>query len=194
MDGKPIPDPQPMLYLMLHKPRGPITTTQDPQGRDTVMDWVDIPVTESGGRPVRLYPVGRLDADSEGLLLLTNDGRLTHRLTHHSFEHDRVYMVRVWGHPEDRVLDRWRDGIVLDGRRSRFDRVDIVSRKGESTWLRVTLHEGRKHIVKRIVAAMGHPAERLIRVQMGPLKLGDLPVGEWRYLREVEIRALKEEV
>lgn len=194
VDGKPIPKPQPKLYLMLHKPRGPITTTHDPRGRTTVMDLVDIPTSETGGRPIRLYPVGRLDADSEGLLLLTNDGRLTHHLTHPSFEHDRVYRVRVLGYPEDETLDRWREGIVLDGRRSRFDRVEIVSRKGEHTWLRVTLHEGRKHIVRRIVAAMGHPADRLIRVRMGPLKLGDLPAGEWRYLREGELRALQQEV
>jgi pseudouridine synthase len=179
---------------MLHKPRGPITTTHDPQGRDTVMDLVDIPLSKTGGRPIRLYPVGRLDADSEGLLLLTNDGRLTHRLTHPSFEHDRVYRVRVLGHPEEDVLDRWRTGIVLDGRRSKFDRVTVISRKGEYAWLRVTLHEGRNHIVRRIVAAMGHPADRLIRVQMGPLTLGDLPAGQWRYLREREIRALEEDV
>ncbi len=179
---------------MLHKPRGPITTTHDPQGRDTVMDLVDIPLAETGGRPLRLYPVGRLDADSEGLLLLTNDGRLTHRLTHPSFEHDRVYRVRVFGYPEAQALDRWREGIVLDGRRSKFDEVVIISRKGKFTWLRVTLHEGRNHIVRRIVAAMGHPADRLIRVRMGPLTLGDLPPGRWRYLREAEIRALQEEV
>ncbi len=194
MDGKPIPKPQPKLTIMLHKPRGPITTTDDPRGRDTVMDLVDIPAAETGGCPFRLYPVGRLDADSEGLLLLTNDGTLTHRLTHPSFEHDRVYRVRVLGYPEDRTLARWREGIVLDGRRSKFDKVVVISRRGEFTWLRVTLHEGRKHIVRRIVAAMGHPADRLIRVQMGPLKLGDLPVGQWRYLHEAEIQALQEEV
>jgi 23S rRNA pseudouridine2605 synthase len=115
-------------------------------------------------------------------------------LTHPSFEHDRVYKVRVFGYPEAKVLDRWQEGIILDGRRSKFDEVVIISRKGEFTWLRVTLHEGRNHIVRRIVAAMGHPADRLIRVQMGPLTLGDLPPGRWRYLREVEVRALQEEV
>ena len=186
LDGVPIRRPRARTYIIVYKPRGYITTTNDPEGRRTVMNLVDL--------PQRLYPVGRLDADSEGLILLTDDGELTERLTHPRYGHPRVYRVLVAGEPTDETLERWRRGITLDGKRSRFDKLTVERRDHEQTWLRVTVHEGRKHLVRRIVAAMGHPAKRLIRVEMGPLKLGDLTARRWRYLHNSEIYALRKEV
>jgi pseudouridine synthase len=193
VDGVAIPDPQPRVYIKVYKPRGYITTTQDPQGRKTVLDLITLPRSQRGGT-VRLYPVGRLDADSEGLLLLTNDGPLTQRLTHPKYEHPRVYRVLVEGIPDAETLERWQKGITLDGRPSRFDEVVVERQRTDDVWLRVTIHEGRKHLVRRIVAALGHPAKRLIRVAMGALQLGELRVGQWRYLTEAEVNALTQEI
>ncbi|HOT90362.1 MAG TPA: pseudouridine synthase [Anaerolineae bacterium] len=185
LDGVPIRHPQAHTYIVVHKPRGYISTTDDPQGRRTVMDLIPL--------PQRLYPVGRLDADSEGLVLLTDDGELTERLTHPRYGHPRVYRVLVEGEPAAETLERWRRGITLDGKPARFNQVQIEYPERGQTWLRVTVHEGRKHLVRRIVAALGHPAQRLIRVALGSLQLGDLGVGKWRYLREGEIAALRKE-
>lgn len=193
VDGVPIPRSQPNFYIVLNKPRGVISTTNDPQGRKTVLDMVILPSARGGARP-RIYPVGRLDAESEGLILLTNDGELTQRLTHPSYEHPRVYRVLVAGLPDSETLERWQRGITLDGRLTRFDSVVIEEQRREEAWLRVIVHEGRKHMVRRIVAALGHPPKRLIRVTMGPLELGDLPSGKWRYLTGEEVRLLQREV
>lgn len=192
VDGAPIPRPQPRVYVMLNKPRGVITSTDDPHGRKTVMDLVALPRPKRSDPP-RLYPVGRLDWDSEGLLLMTNDGALTQRLTHPSYEHPRSYSVLVGGEPPADVVERWKRGITLDGRMTRFDTVTITEQARGETWLRVTVHEGRKHLVRRMVAALGFPATRLIRVSMGPLQLGTLASGKWRYLSEPEVRLLRKE-
>ncbi len=192
VDGIPIPKPQPRLYVVVNKPRGVISTTNDPSGRRTVLDLVRIPQTKRGS-DMRLYPVGRLDADSEGLLLLTNDGPLTQRLTHPKYGHRRVYRVLVEGEPTEETLERWRKGITLDGRATRFDRVVAEAHQREQTWLRVTIHEGRNHMVRRMVTALGHSAKRLIRTEMGTLQLGDLQRGKWRFLSATEARALRRE-
>ncbi len=186
VDGVPIRMPQRYTYLMFNKPRGVITTTDDPQGRRTVLDYVNL--------PQRLYPVGRLDADSEGLLLLTDDGTLTQRLTHPRYGHERVYRVLVGGEPSAETLERWRRGIILDGKKTGFDKVVVESEEHGKAWLRVTVSEGRKHLVRRVVAALGHPALRLIRVKMGPLELGDLSSGRWRNLTTGEVKALQKQV
>ena len=193
VDGVPIPRPEPRVYVMLNKPRGVITSTQDPHGRKTVIDLVALPKPKRGDPP-RLYPVGRLDYDSEGLLLLTNDGSLTQRLTHPRYEHPRTYRVLVEGEPDADTIDRWKRGITLDDRSTRFDSVDIVDQRRGETWLEVTVHEGRKHLVRRMVAALGHPSKRLIRVSMGTLKLGTLASGKWRYLSRPEVQLLQREV
>ncbi len=193
VDGVPISRPQPMLYIVLNKPRGVISTTSDPRGRRTVLDLIDIPLSRRG-EPVRLYPVGRLDAESEGLILLTNDGALTQRLTHPSYEHPRVYRVLVEGVPDAATVERWQRGITLDGRPARFDHAYVEDRRHEDAWLRITVHEGRKHLVRRIVAALGHPPKRLIRIKMGPLELRELAVGKWRHLSDEERRKLREDV
>ncbi len=185
LDGVPIRHSQAHTYVIVYKPRGYISTTDDPQGRRTVLDLVPL--------PQRLYPVGRLDADSEGLILLTDDGELTERLTHPRYGHARVYRVLVEGEPTAETLERWRRGITLDGQPARFNQVQIEYPERGQTWLRVTVREGRKHLVRRIVAALGHPAQRLIRVALGSLELGDLGVGKWRYLRAGEIAALRRE-
>jgi pseudouridine synthase len=191
VDGVPISKPQASIYIILHKPRGYITTTNDPQGRNTVLDLINLPYTKSShGNAPRLYPVGRLDADSEGLLLMTNDGALTQRLTHPSYQHPRVYRVLIEEEPSPKTVERWKNGITLDGKRTRFSSVRMDGQSRGKTWLRVTIHEGRKHLVRRMVAALGHPALRLVRIQMGPLQLNDLPVGQWRYLSKGEVRAL----
>lgn len=192
VDGTPVPRPQPRVYVMLNKPRGVITSTDDPHGRKTVMDLVALPRPKRGDPP-RLYPVGRLDWDSEGLLLLTNDGGMTQRLTHPSYEHPRSYAVLVEGEPTPDILERWKRGITLDGRMTRFDEVTVTEQARGETWLKVTVHEGRKHLVRRMVAALGFPATRLIRVTMGPLQLGTLPSGKWRYLSDSEISLLRKE-
>jgi pseudouridine synthase len=186
VDGVPIQMPRAYTYVMLNKPRGYLSTTSDPEGRRTVMDLVEL--------PQRLYPVGRLDYESEGLILLTDDGELTQHLTHPRYGHARVYSVLVSGEPTAETLDRWRRGITLDGKRAHFDSVEVAEQEHGQTWLRITVYEGRRHLVRRIVAALGHPARRLIRVEMGPIQLGSLPSGRWRYLTPKEIDALRKEV
>lgn len=169
-------------YIMLNKPREVISTVSDPQGRRTVLDLV--PVEE------RIYPVGRLDYDSEGLILLTDDGELTYRLTHPKYRHPRVYRALVQGEPTSETLTRWRRGITLDGRKTNFDEVVVESQGRGRTWLRITIHEGRNHLVRRMVAALGHPARRLVRLRMGPLRLSGLAPGRWRYLTADEVKLL----
>jgi 23S rRNA pseudouridine2605 synthase len=189
VDGTPIADPAEKVYLILNKPPGYISTVHDPWGRPTVLDL--IPYEE------RLYPVGRLDAESEGLLLLTNDGRLTHRLTHPRYEHEKEYLTLVRGRPRDAVLSRLRRGVDLEEGRTAPAEVNRVSRKEgletppDTTWLRIVIHEGRKRQIRRMCAAVGHPVQRLVRVRMGPIELGDLAVGEYRPLSAKEVRRLQ---
>lgn len=186
LDGVPLRRPQTHTYVMLYKPRGVITTTSDPEGRRTARDLVDV--------PQRLYPVGRLDADSEGLLLLTDDGEVTQHLTHPRYEHVRIYRVLVIGEPDKEAVDRWQRGVTLDDKMTRFDKVEIDSQERGRAWLSITVHEGSKHLVRRMVSALGFHVLRLIRVQMGPLRLGDLHSGRWRYLGPREVDALRREV
>ncbi len=186
LDGVPIRRPKTHTYVMLYKPRGVITTTNDPEGRRTARELVDV--------PQRLYPVGRLDADSEGLLLLTDDGEATQHLTHPRYEQVRIYRVLVIGEPDDETVDRWQRGVMLDDKMTRFDKVNIDSKERGRSWLSITVHEGSKHLVRRMVAALGFHVLRLIRVQMGPLRVGDLRPGRWRYLNLREVEALRREV
>ncbi len=188
VDGVPIRMPSAYTYIALHKPRGVISTVSDPEGRRTVRDMVPL--------AARLYPVGRLDADSEGLILLTDDGELTERLTHPRYEHTRVYRVLVAGRPTPETLDRWKRGLILDGRKTRFDSLKSEPPEAgrDTVWLIVSIHEGRKHLIRRACAALGHPVLRLIRTAMGPVLLGDLPLGKWRYLTLTEVRNLQKEV
>jgi len=138
-----------------------------------------------------LVPVGRLDADSEGLVLLTNDGDLVNRLTHPRFEHEKEYHVLVQGRPDEAALSRWRRGVTLEGHQTLPARVSSMRSESDATWLRIVMREGRKRQIRSVAALLGHPVRQLIRVRVGPIRLGSLKPGEWRYLDKRELEALK---
>jgi 23S rRNA pseudouridine2605 synthase len=169
-------------YLMLNKPRGVVSTTHDPEGRPTVMDLVNL--------EERLYPVGRLDQDTEGLLLLTNDGELANRLLHPSFEVERIYLALVPGPVRRETLRRLTEGVELDDGLARPRRVRVAEEHRGKALLEVVMTEGRKHEVRRMLAAVGAPVERLARVAFGGVELGDLRQGKWRFLDRPEIAKL----
>lgn len=184
VDGRPVAPVKEHVYWLLNKPAGYVSTVRDPQGRPTVVDLV---------KPSsRLYPVGRLDQDSEGLLLLTDDGELTQRLTHPRYEHEKEYHVLVTGRPAQSALQRLRAGVQLeDGLTSAAD-VIVLRSEADGTWLRFVIHEGRKRQLRRMCDAVGHPARRIIRVRMGPLSLGDLAAGQYRPLTAQEQTRLRQ--
>jgi pseudouridine synthase len=183
VDGQPLSRTEPLTYVAVHKPRGILAVTQDDRGRRTVRDLVTL--------PGHLYPVGRLDATSEGLILLTNDGELANRLTHPRYEHDKEYHVLVQGFPSDATLRKWRRGVYLDGRRTAPATVTRRRQEKGTTWLRIVMREGRKRQIRRVASSLGHPVLRLIRQRIGPLQLGKLQAGEWRHLSKQEIQALR---
>lgn len=168
-----------LVYYLLNKPPGAVTTASDPQGRPTVVQMVP--------EEPRVFPVGRLDADSEGLLLLTNDGELTHRLTHPSFGVDKEYLAHVEGRPSRGALRRLREGVELDDGSARAMAVSLL----EPSVVRIVVHEGRNRLVRRMCEAVGHPVLRLVRTRIGPLADRKLPPGEWRELSQNEVRALE---
>jgi 23S rRNA pseudouridine2605 synthase len=184
VDGARLGRPERLRYVMLHKPRGAVSSLEAQGDRPTVRDLV--PLEE------RLYPVGRLDVDSEGLIVLTNDGELTDHLTHPRYESEKEYRVLVKGDPDAERLAAWRRGVVLEGTRTAPARVEREESTAAGTWLRVTMHEGRKHQIRDIGQLLGLPVRRLVRVRMGGLTLGRLAPGEWRELRPDEVRRLRE--
>lgn len=184
VDGRPLPWPPPRVYVALHKPRGYVTTLRDPHATHTVAQLV-------AGIGVAVHPVGRLDAESRGLLLLTNDGALSHRLTHPRRHVPRVYEVLVRGRPSEAVLADLRRGVPLADGPSRFEAVEVLRPEGDATWLRVVLREGRNRQVRRTLATVGHPVLDLVRVAFGPVHLGRLAPGRWRYLTPAEVAALR---
>jgi 23S rRNA pseudouridine2605 synthase len=178
LDGQPL-ERQPLAYVLLHKPAATVTTARDPQGRRTVVELVD--------HPARVVPVGRLDADTTGVLLLTNDGELAHRLAHPRYGVEKVYEAEVEGDPSDEALERLRNGIELDEGRTAPAR---ARRLGPSK-IELTLHEGRKHQVKRMLDAVGHPVQRLHRSRYAGLTLEGLEPGAWRELEPPEVDRLR---
>jgi 23S rRNA pseudouridine2605 synthase len=179
VDGGPLAGREPRVVYAVHKPLGVLSTARDPRGRATVVELVD--------EPRRLYPVGRLDADSAGLILLTNDGELAHRLTHPRFEVPKTYRVRVAGGPVPKqALAALRGGVMLEDGMTAPARV----RKLAADVLELTIHEGRNRQVRRMCEAVGHPVVRLERVRFGELELGDLPSGRHRRLSEAEVGRL----
>jgi pseudouridine synthase len=182
--GTPLPQAERKHYLLLHKPSGYVTTVSDPRGRPTVSDLVRAVAA-------RVYPVGRLDWDVEGVLLMTNDGDLTHRLLHPRYGLPRVYEAEVRGPVPPGALGRWRRGVALEDGPATPTAVELVSAPGETTVLRLTFTEGRKHEVKRFCEALGHPVRRLRRVAFGPIALGELPRGAHRALTPRELAALR---
>jgi 23S rRNA pseudouridine2605 synthase len=178
LDGRPLTK-QALAYVVLHKPPGVVTTASDPQRRPTVVELVD--------HPSRVVPVGRLDADTGGVLLLTNDGELAHRLAHPRHEVDKVYVAEVAGDPDDEVLRALEHGVDLDDGRTAPAR----ARRLAPARVELTIHEGRKHQVKRMLAAVGHPVTRLERTRFGPLTAEGLAPGEWRELTRAELDELR---
>jgi 23S rRNA pseudouridine2605 synthase len=190
VDGRRIKRATRLRYLLLNKPRGYVTTRRDPQRRRTVMDL--IPPHHD-----YVYPVGRLDYDSEGLLLLTNDGDLAAALTHPRHEVERVYRVEIAGTPDARSLHRLSRGIVLDGERTAPAKITMLFAETErpaDAVLLMTLHEGRNRQVRRMCEAIGHPVKRLTRIRIGPLTDRGLRAGQVRELTAAEVRALKKAV
>jgi pseudouridine synthase len=220
VDGKLLPAIQPetssdtLVYIALNKPDGVVTTAKDTHGRLTVLDLLKPPRDEAqaaeptarpkteSGKPgqfaksdiPRVYPVGRLDADSTGLLLLTNDGDLTYRLTHPRYGVEKEYRAHVRGRPTAETLQRLRTGVEIDGEVTARARVTETSHVGDTTYLRITIHEGRNRQVRLMCAAVGHYVIDLQRVRFGPIPIGDLKPGAWRYLATHEVHALKKAV
>lgn len=183
VDGSRIPAPRRHVYLVLNKPRGVVSTMEDPEGRRTLSDFVP-------PRSSRLFHVGRLDTMTEGLIVLTNDGEFAHRLAHPSYEVRKTYLAEVAGVVEPRTLKRLEKGITLDDGPVRPDMVRLVSLTETRSLLRITLHEGRNHIVRRMMEAVGHPVDKLSRIAIGPIRLGQLPPGETRELTRDELGKL----
>ena len=178
LDGRLLAKQQ-LAFVLLHKPAGVVTTARDPQGRPTVVGLV--------GHPARVVPVGRLDADTTGAMLLTNDGELAHRLAHPRYEVDKVYVAEVEGDPSPQALAALERGVELDDGLTAPAR----ARRLGKGWIELTIHEGRKHQVKRMLEAVGHPVQRLHRVRYGPLTVDGLGPGEWRELTRDEIDTLR---
>jgi 23S rRNA pseudouridine2605 synthase len=178
LDGRLL-DKQQWAYVLLNKPAGVVTTARDPQGRTTVVDVVD--------HESRVVPVGRLDADTTGALLMTNDGDLAHKLAHPRYEVDKVYEVETWKQPSDDDLQRLRDGVELDDGPTRPAEV----RRIEGARIEITIHEGRNRQVKRMLEAVGRRVKRLHRSRYGPLTLEGLEPGAWRELESLEVERLR---
>lgn len=179
VDGTPIGVRPGLVHYLLHKPAGVVTTADDPQGRPTVVELVP-------SEP-RVFPVGRLDFDTEGLLLLTNDGELAHRLTHPSFGVDKEYLAEVEGRPDRGALARLRKGVELDDGLTAPAKVSLLG----PSLVRLVIHEGRNRQVRRMLAAVGHPVVRLVRTRIGPLADPSLAAGQWRPLTQDEVRELE---
>jgi 23S rRNA pseudouridine2605 synthase len=179
VDGTPIPLAPGLVHLLLHKPRGVVSTADDPQGRPTVVELVP-------AEP-RVFPVGRLDQDTEGLLILTNDGELTHRLTHPSFGVEKEYLAHVQGRPGRGALRRLREGVELEDGMTAPAEAGTVA----PNLLRLVIHEGRNRQVRRMCEAVGHPVERLVRTRIGPITDRRLKAGSYRHLTFDEVVALE---
>ncbi len=183
VDGRLIQPAEELVYILLHKPAGYVTTVSDPQGRRKVTDLLKS--TEA-----RVYPVGRLDYTTEGLLLLTNDGSLAFRLTHPRYGVQKIYQVWVKGRPNALALRRLQEGVPLEDGMTAPARVSVKERRPEETLLEITIHEGRNRQVRRMCAKIGHPVRKLTRVAFGFLTLQGLQPGRWRYLIPGEVKRL----
>ena len=184
VDGKRVTHDEPKVTLLLNKPRGYLSTVKDTLGRPTVMDLLK-------RVKWRIYPVGRLDFDAEGLLLLSNDGDLAHHLAHPRFSIPRTYLVKVGGVPDEKKLTRLKRGVTLEDGRTRAVSLAILRQREKNSWIRVVVTEGRNRLVKRMFSAIGHTVLKLKRVGFGPVRLGDLPIGQFRYLTQEEMVSLK---
>ncbi|MFI2651403.1 pseudouridine synthase [Micromonospora fulviviridis] len=184
VDGERLQADVRLVYVAMNKPRGVVTTMADEKGRTELADFIGARLEQ------RVYHVGRLDADSEGLLLLTNDGTLAHKLMHPSYEVLKTYLAEVAGPIPRNLAKRLTAGVELEDGPVKVDSFRVVGTLGKTAQVELTLHEGRKHIVRRLMAEVGHPVSRLIRTSIGPIKLGDLRTGRLRRLTNAEVAAL----
>ncbi len=188
IDGKSLPKPDSIkfTYIALYKPRNVLSANEGQDDRETVRNLIPL--------PGHLYPVGRLDYDSEGLILMTNDGELTNKLTHPKFGHQKEYRVLIARRPDEEQLATWRRGVVLeDGDKTAPAEVTLLSNSGKGAWLRITMHEGKKRQIREVGKLLGLPVVKIIRVRIGTLKLGNLKPREWRHLTSDEVMELKGE-
>ncbi|QGF24850.1 pseudouridine synthase [Raineyella fluvialis] len=183
VDGSRIPTARRHVYTVLNKPRGVVSTMDDPEGRETLTDYID-------RRNVRLFHVGRLDTETEGLIILTNDGEFAHRLAHPSYEVPKTYVAQVLGQVSPHTLKRIQRGITLEDGPVRPDKVKVMQTMPDATLLQITLHEGRNRVVRRMMEAFGHPVQKLTRIAIGPVRLGRLQPGEMRDLTQEELGKL----
>ena len=184
VDGKALAKREALVYIALYKPRNVLSAAEGQDDRRTVRDL--IPVTG------HLYPVGRLDFDSEGLILMTNDGELTNKLTHPRYGHEKEYRVLLARKPDGEQIDAWRRGVVLeDGDKTQPAHVNFLSTSGKGAWIRVVMGEGKKRQIREVGKLLGLPVVRIVRMRIGTLKLGNLKPREWRYLTGDEVDALK---
>jgi 23S rRNA pseudouridine2605 synthase len=184
VDGQKLANLEPLVYIALYKPRGYLSDVDPHDPRPTVMDLVP--------EGKRLFAVGRLDLDSEGLILMTNDGDLANRLTHPRYMHEKEYRVLLAVRPDSQQLATWRRGVVIeDGYQTAPAKVEIVSINGKGMWLRIVMTEGRKRQIREVGKVLGLPVVKIIRLRIGNLALGSLKTGEWRYLTETEVNALQ---
>ena len=184
VDGKHLSAAQPFVYLLLNKPKNVVSTLDDPGGRTTVKDYLR-------GVSVRVFPVGRLDFDSEGLMLLTNHGELAQAMLHPRYHVPKTYLIKVKGVVPDEDIEQLKQGVKLDDGMTGPAQVKKVRKVEANSWLEITIREGRKHQVKRMLESVGHPVIKLLRIRMGPLSLGDLQSGEFRFLTNREANALR---
>jgi len=185
VDGEVVRPETQKYYIAYNKPIGEVSTVSDPEERPTVMD-------KFRGFPVRLYPVGRLDYDSEGLLLMTNDGEMMNQLLHPSREVSKVYLVKVSNQVTEEEMRQLRQGVMIDGRLTSPAKVRLIRQETFATVLLISIHEGRNRQVRKMITAIGHQVVHLKRVEFGPISLGDLPTGLWRHLTENEVQKLKD--
>ncbi len=186
VDGKPIASSEALTYIALYKPRMILSTVESERGDDrkTVRDLVEI--------PQHVYPVGRLDFESEGLVLMTNDGDLTNKLTHPKFGHEKEYRVLLARRPDQEQLEAWKRGVILeDGYKTAPVDVRFESAQGKGAWVRVIMKEGRKRQIRETCKQLGLPVVRILRIRIGSLRLGNLKPRQWRYLTIQEINELK---
>jgi len=187
VDGRRIRLVDSHVYVIVNKPQNVISAMEDRRGRRALGDLVSL--------PQRLYPVGRLDLSSEGLILLTDDGELANLLTHPRYEHEKEYQAWVNGEPTEETLQTWRQGVLLEGQTTAPAGVEVLARSSQgssaATLLRIVMREGRKRQIRRVAELLGHPVRELKRVRLGPLELGSLEVGQWRYLTAKEIHSLE---